>query len=102
MVTGINVSVEPPAMNVACDAFPQSVIITAQITASGPASVVWYWESSTGEVSPEKTLLFEEGTTKTVQDYYQVKSVNDYSIQVRTSSPNVLAGQANFKVICTP
>jgi len=102
MVTGINVSVEPPAMNVACDALPQTVIITAQITTSGPATVIWYWESSTGEVSPENKLLFEEGTTKTVQDYYAVKLVNDYVIQVRTTLPNVLAGQANFKVTCTP
>jgi hypothetical protein len=102
MVTGINVSVDPPAMNVACDGLPQTVAITAQITTSGPATVFWYWESSTGEVSPEKKLLFEEGTTKTVQDFYTVRIVNDYAIQVRTTSPNVLAGQANFKVTCTP
>ncbi len=102
LVTGINVSIDPPSLNVACNAFPQSVIITAQITTSGPSSVTWHWEASTGERSPEKKLLFEAGTTKVVQDYYQVKNANDYSIQVRTSAPNALVGQANFKAVCTP
>jgi SH3-like domain-containing protein len=101
-VTSVNVSVDPPGMNVACDAFPQSVIITAFITTNGPSIVIWRWESSTGRTSAENNLLFEEGGTKMVQDYYQVDSANDYSIQVRTIVPNVVIGQANFKVICTP
>lgn len=101
-VTSVNVSIDPPGMNVACDAFPQTVIISAFITTNGPSIVIWRWESSTGKTSPEKNLLFEEGGTKTVQDYYQVDSANDYSIQVRTIVPNVVIGQANFKVICTP
>lgn len=102
MVTSVNVSVDPPGMNVACDAFPQSVIMSAFITTNGPSIVIWRWESSTGKTSPENNLLFEEGGTKMVQDYYQVDSANDYSIQVRTIVPNVVIGQANFKVICTP
>ncbi|HXQ34089.1 MAG TPA: SH3 domain-containing protein [Anaerolineales bacterium] len=102
MVTSVNVSVDPPGMNVACDAFPQTVIISAFITTNGPSIVIWRWESSTGKTSAENNLLFEEGGTKTVQDYYQVDSANDYSIQVRTIVPNVVIGQANFKVICTP
>lgn len=102
MVTSVNVSVDPPGMNVACNAFPQSVIITAFITTNGPSIVIWRWESSTGKTSPENNLLFEEGGTKMVQDYYQVDSANDYSIQVRTIVPNVVIGQAHFKVICTP
>ena len=101
-VTSVNVSVDPPGMNVACDAFPQSVIITAFITTNGPSIVIWRWESSTGKTSPEQNLLFEEGGTKMVQDYYQVDSANDYSIRVRTIVPNVVIGEANFKAICTP
>ena len=102
VVTGIDVRVDPPAMNVACEAFPQAVILSAQITTSGPTIVTWRWESSTGTVSSEKNLLFEEGATKTVQEFYQVNSANDYSIQIRTLLPNVLIGQANFKVTCEP
>jgi len=102
MVTGIDVSVDPPAMNVACDAFPQAVVLSAQITTSGPAIVTWRWESSAGTASAEKNLLFEEGGTKIVQEFYQVNSANDYSIQIRTLLPNVLIGQANFKVTCEP
>jgi len=102
MVTSIDVSVDPPAMNVACTAFPQAVIVNAQITTNGPAIVIWRWESSNGIVSDEKNLLFEEGATKTVQEYIQVNSANDYSIQIRTLLPNVLIGQANFKVTCEP
>jgi|SRR5687768_3126999 len=102
MVTNVNVSVDPPGLNVACDAFPQSVIISAFITTNGPSIVVWRWESSTGKASPENNLLFEEGGTKMVQDYYQVDGAKDYSIQVRTIVPNVVIGQANFKAVCTP
>jgi hypothetical protein len=102
MVTGISVAVDPSAMNVACDAFPQAVIVSAQITTNGPAIVTWRWESSTGTVSDEKSLLFDEGTTRTVQEYVQVNSANDYSIQIRTLLPNVLIGQAIFKVTCEP
>lgn len=100
VVTDISVRVDPPAMNVACDAFPQLVIVSARITTSGPAVVTWRWESSTGIVSDEKNLLFEEGTTKTVEEFYQVNNANDYSIQIRTLLPNVAIGQANFKVTC--
>ena len=102
MVTSINVRVDPPVMNVACDAFPQVVIISADITASGPSTVVWHWESSTGVVSPERSLLFVAGDTKTVQDYYQVNSVSDYLVKVQTTLPNIMIGQAVFKVVCTP
>jgi len=102
MVTSVNVNIDPPAMNVACDAFPQSVIVNAFITTNGPSIVIWRWESSDGKTSSEKNLLFEEGGTKSVQDFYQVDSANDYSIQVRTITPNVVIGQANFKAVCTP
>jgi len=102
LVTGISVSVEPSVINVACDALPQTVIITARITASGPSTVIWHWASSSGVVSPDKQLLFEVGDTKTVQDYYQVNRVSDYIVQVQTTLPNLVTGQASFKVVCTP
>jgi uncharacterized protein YraI len=102
MVTGVQVQIDPPFMNIACDAFPQVVIISAHITSSGPTVVIWHWESSTGFVSPDKQILFEVGDTKTVQDYYQVTSINDYRIQVQTTLPNIMTGQASFKVVCTP
>jgi hypothetical protein len=102
MVTGISVSIEPSVINVACDALPQTVIITAHITASGPTTVTWYWSSSSGVVSSEKQVLFEAGDTKTVQDYYHVNRVSDYIVQVQTIAPNPVTGQASFKVVCTP
>jgi uncharacterized protein YraI len=102
MVTSVQVQIDPPVMNVACTAFPQVVIISARITTSGPSAVIWHWESSTGVVSPDKQILFEASDTKTVQDYYQVNGVNDYKIQVQTTLPSIMTGQATFKVICTP
>jgi SH3-like domain-containing protein len=102
MVTNVKVDVEPAAINVACDAMPQGVTINARITTNGPTIVTWYWESSTGEASPQKQILFEEGMTKTVQDYYSVYKVGDYSVKVKTIVPNNVTGEAVFKVICTP
>ncbi len=102
MVTNVYVTIDPPVLNVACDAFPQVVVISAQITASGPSTVVWHWESSAGIVSPDKSVLFEAGDMKIVQDYYQVNGVNDYMVKVQTTLPNIMTGQASFKVVCTP
>jgi hypothetical protein len=102
MVTSVSVSIEPPVLNVACDALPQTVIITARITSSGPSTVTWHWASSAGVVSPDKQILFEAGDTKTVQDYYQVNRVSDYIVEVQTTLPNTVTGQSSFKVVCTP
>lgn len=102
MVTGIQVRVDPAVINVPCDALPQVVTISAQITSSGPAIVVWRWASSDGTVSADKEVLFEAGGTKTVQDYYQVSAIKDYIIQVQTTLPNITSGEASFKVVCTP
>jgi hypothetical protein len=102
MVTNVQVLIDPPVMNIACNAFPQVVTITARITASGPTTVVWHWQSSTGIVSPDKNILFVVGDVKTVQDTYQVNGVNDYIVQVQTTLPNIMTGQASFKVVCTP
>jgi hypothetical protein len=102
MVTGVQVQVDPPVLNIACDDFPQVVTITAFVTASGPSTVTWHWELSTGDVSPDKQILFEVGDTKMVQDYYQVTRVNDYRIRVQTTLPNIMTGESSFKVICTP
>ncbi len=102
MVTGISVSIEPSVINVVCDDLPQTVIISARITASGPSTVTWHWSSSSGVVSPDKQILFEVGDTKTVQDYYQVNRISDYIVQVQTTLPNIVTGQASFKVVCTP
>lgn len=102
MVTGVSVTIEPPVINVSCDDLPQTVVITARITASGPATVTWHWATSAGVVSPDKQILFEVGDTKTVQDYYHVNRVSDYIVQVQTTLPNIVTGQASFKVVCTP
>jgi hypothetical protein len=102
MVTGVTVSIDPPVLNVACDALPQTVVITARITASGPSTVHWHWATSTGAVSPDKQVLFEVGATKTVQDYYQVDRVSNYIVEVQTTLPNIMTGQAGFQVVCTP
>ena len=102
MVTAVQVWVDPPVINVACDAPPQVVTINVEITASGPATVVWHWESSAGIVSADKTVLFEAGDTKTVQDYYQVDKISEYIVKAHTTLPNLMTGQASFKVVCTP
>ena len=102
-VTDVTVSIDPPVINVACDAFPQLVTINIQVSASGPAIVSWRWEEvSTGDVSEEQSLLFEEGGTRTVQDLYQIAGARDFTMVVRTLQPNEVTGQTTFKAICTP
>ncbi len=102
MVTNVHVRLDPPVLNVGCASFPQVVFISADITTSGPTTVVWHWELSTGFVSSDKQIVFAAGDTKTVQDYHQVTAVNDYIVQVQTTLPNIMTDQASFKVVCTP
>lgn len=102
MVTSVKVSVEPPAIYVACDAFPQNVVINTQITTNGPTIVSWFWQSNIGKSSPEKQVLFEAGDSKLVQDYYQIDRAGDYSMRVQTLVPNIMTAEATFKAICTP
>jgi hypothetical protein len=103
VVTAVQVGIDPPVMNVACNAFPRLVTINVRITTSGPATVVWRWEEvNTGEVSEEQYLLFDEGGIRSVQDLYQVKSARDYRLIVRTLQPNEMTGEATFKAVCTP
>ncbi|HMB23375.1 MAG TPA: SH3 domain-containing protein, partial [Anaerolineales bacterium] len=58
MVTGVQVRVDPPVSYIACDAFPQVVTIIADVTSSGPSTVTWHWESSTGFASADKQIVF--------------------------------------------
>jgi hypothetical protein len=103
MVTAVRVRIDPPVMNVACNAFPRLVTVNVQITTNGPATVLWRWEEiNTGDVSAEKNILFEEGGTRTAEDLYQVKSARDYRLIVRTLLPNEVTGEATFKAVCTP
>ena len=101
-VIRITVSVDPPAMNVACDALPQVVNVTAEIATNGPTSVNWRWETSAGEFSSEDPLTFLEGGTQVIKDQYQVASANDYWIQVHVLNPNDKTGRVYFKVNCSP
>jgi hypothetical protein len=103
VVTAVQVSVDPPVMNVACNAFPRLVTINVRITTNGPATVLWRWEEiSTGDISTEKNILFDEGGTRSAEDLYQVRSARDYQLIVRTLQPNEATGEATFKAVCTP
>lgn len=103
MVTAVQVSVDPPVMNVACNAFPRLVTINVQFTTNGPATVLWRWEEvNTGDISADKSLLFEAGGTRSAEDLYQVRSARDYRVIVRTLLPNEVTGEATFKAVCTP
>jgi hypothetical protein len=103
VVTAVQVSIDPPVMNVGCNAFPRLVTIRVRITTTGPATVLWRWEEiNTGDVSDAKYIFFEEGGTRTTEDLYQVKSARDYRLIVRTLEPNEVTGEGTFKAVCTP
>lgn len=101
-VTNIRVEVDPVAMNVGCNAFPQTFALIGQITSNGPTIVTWRWEASNGYVSPEETLLFELAGTKEVRGFVSVSGANDYWVNLHVLIPNERSGGANFKATCTP
>jgi hypothetical protein len=101
-VNNIQVQVDPVLMNVGCNSFPQTVNVTGQITANGPTLVTWRWETSAGDVSDEKTLLFESEGTKEVREILSVWNVNDYWVNLHVLIPNDRSGGVVFKVTCVP
>jgi len=101
-VNNIQVQVDPVAMNVNCGAFPQTVNVTAQVTANGPTLVTWRWEASNGFVSPEEILLYESQGTKEVRTILTLWSATDYWVSVHVLIPNDRSEGAFFKITCTP
>lgn len=101
-VNNIRVEVDPVLMNVACDAFPQTVSVVAQVTANGPTIVTWRWEVSNGYTSTDETLLFETEGTKEVSGFVTVWGANDFWVDLHVLLPNDRSGGAIFKVTCVP
>ncbi len=101
-VTKIAVTMQQPRLVAACDQFPQVVYFSADITTNGPALVTYRWEVSTGVSSVNNTIAYEEASTQTISDYYQIASPNDYWISMHVLDPNDISEKADFQVICNP
>ena len=101
-VTEIQFRVEPPSINVSCTAFPQYIIVNADIMTNGPATVTWRWETSEGEVIEASPLLFLETGSQGDFVYYRINAAKDYWVQVHILSPNDLTDRVTFKATCTP
>jgi hypothetical protein len=101
-VINIEVTVEPARLLVPCDQFPQVVYLYADITTDGPALVTYRWEVSTGVSSIDISIPFEEASTQTVSDFYQIASPNDYSVTMHVLGPNDISETTNFQVNCNP
>jgi hypothetical protein len=101
-VTNIDVTVDPNLIVIPCDAFPQVVYFTAEITVNGPALVTYRWEVSTGISSADNSLVFDEAGTKAIQEFYRIVSPNDYWIRLHTLIPNDKSGEERFRVACNP
>lgn len=99
-VSSLKLVIQPDKLVVACDAFPQAVYMTAEITTDGPALVTYRWEASTGVTSVDNAIAFEEADTKIVQDYYLIAGPNDYWIRIHVLGPHEISDQARFRVIC--
>ena len=101
-VTDIQIRIEPPSINVACDSFPHYVNVTAEIFTSGPTTVTWRWETNEGEVFDKDPLLYLDGGSQSVLLSYKISAARDYWIQIHILSPNDTTGRTVFKATCAP
>lgn len=101
-ITKVDLRVEPNRIAVSCNQFPQTVFFEAQITANGPTLLKWKWEVSTGAVSNEGTLIYEESGTQIINEYYQINSPGDYWVKLMILAPTEQVKQVTFPVSCTP
>lgn len=100
-VDKLEVRAEPPRVTVGCEAFPQYILLVAEISTNGPALVTWRWEMSTGEATQVGTLIFEKADTQVVQKSVVVYSPNDYWGQLHVDAPNEIITQVKFIANCT-
>jgi hypothetical protein len=100
-VTKASLRAEPDRIVVNCDQFPQTIFLEAEITTDGPAYVTWRWEASTGAVSDNVILVFEEAGKKVINDLYPIGAPNDYWVKLHISAPNEIIEQVNIPVSCT-
>lgn len=101
-VTKNTLRIEPERIFVSCSQFPQTIFFESAITTNGPALIIWKLETSTGYVSAENTVIFEESGTQTVNGYYQIPVAGDYWIKIHILQPNDMTEQLNFPANCTP
>ena len=100
-VTKTSLRAEPDRIVVGCDKFPQTIFLEAEVTTDGPAYVTWRWEASTGAVSDNVILVFEEAGKQVINDYYQIGAPNEYWIKLHITTPNEIIKQVNIPVSCT-
>lgn len=101
-VTSLSLRVEPNRIVVGCDQFPQTVFFEAQVATNGPTLLTWRWEVSTGVSSDVGSLVFDEAGTRTINEYYQINSPNEYWVKLYILTPNERVEQVTFPVSCTP
>lgn len=101
-VSQVEIRAEPPRITVGCSAFPQYVLIVAEITTNGPSLVDWRWEVGTGEVVEGEPLVFTEAGTQVVQKSLVIHGPNDYWAQVRILAPNEVVTRVQFVANCIP
>jgi hypothetical protein len=101
-VTAIQITTDPPSLNVACNSFPRYVTVNADIIANGPTTVTFRWETSEEEMINADSLLFLEADSKSAFIYYRITTAKDYWIQVHILSPNDTSNRITFKATCTP
>jgi len=99
-VTKVSLRAEPDRIVVGCDKFPQTIFLEAEVTTDGPAYVTWRWEASTGAVSDNVILVFEEAGKQVINDYYQIGAPNDYWVKLHITTPNEIIKQVNVPVSC--
>ncbi len=101
-VSKAEIRAEPARITVGCSAFPQYVLIVAEVSANGPTLVDWRWEISTGENTTETALVFTEAGTQVVQKSLVIYGPNDYWAQLHIFAPNDLVAQVRFVANCIP
>jgi uncharacterized protein YraI len=101
-VNKLEVRAEPSRITVGCSAFPQYVLVVAEVTTNGPSLVDWRWEVSTGETTTETVLVFTEAGTQVVQKSLVIYGPNDYWAQLRILAPNEMVSQVKFVANCIP
>ena len=101
-VTAIDITVDPPSVNVSCTAFPQYVTINVILAVNGPTTVKFQWETSEGETFSADPILFLEASSNGTFLYYKVNSAKDYWFQVHVLSPNDISSRITYRTTCVP
>jgi hypothetical protein len=100
IVTAVVVELHPSTLSVPGCVFPATFGVTFRITTTGPATVSFQRQLSSGATAPKESVEFLASGSMEFIDSYKVGQAGEHWFAVNVSSPNVISGRGYGQAEC--